>query len=225
MQRLILIGHNGNANDVIDMIEALRTGGTMIDVLGYLDDGGPARGCLRQLPWLGPVTDARKWVPAHFVLAIGSERTYKHRWRIFHRTGLDETVLSTLVHPMAQVSPAACLGQGTVVHYGCFIGAYAVLETGVYVAPRVHVGHDTKVGAWSIIAPGANICGHVMIGRGVYVGAGAMIRNGVRIGDGALIGMGAVITKDVDPDSVVVGNPGRMIAHSSTDSCAQELVV
>jgi acetyltransferase-like isoleucine patch superfamily enzyme len=43
----------------------------------------------------------------------------------------------------------------------------------------------------------------------VAIGAGAVILPGVRIGRGALIGAGAVVTKDVPPSAVVVGNPAR----------------
>lgn len=50
-----------------------------------------------------------------------------------------------------------------------------------------------------------------VIGNNVWIGAGAIILNGVTIGDGAVIGAGAVVTKDVEPYSVVVGNPAKVI--------------
>jgi acetyltransferase-like isoleucine patch superfamily enzyme len=40
---------------------------------------------------------------------------------------------------------------------------------------------------------------------------GVCILPGVRIGDGCVIGAGSVVTKDIDRNSVVVGNPGRVI--------------
>lgn len=50
-----------------------------------------------------------------------------------------------------------------------------------------------------------------VIGHDVWVGAGVFIRTGIKIGTGAIIGAHAVVTKDVPPYSVVVGNPGRVI--------------
>lgn len=52
--------------------------------------------------------------------------------------------------------------------------------------------------------------GDVIIGNDVWIGYGATILSGVRIGDGAIIGARAVVTKDVEPYSIVVGNPAHL---------------
>lgn len=49
------------------------------------------------------------------------------------------------------------------------------------------------------------------IGNDVWIGAGAFIRSGVTIGTGSIIGAHAVVTKDVEPYSIVVGNPAKVI--------------
>ncbi len=49
------------------------------------------------------------------------------------------------------------------------------------------------------------------IGNDVWVGAGANILRGVTIGDGAVIGASCVVTKDVPPYAIVVGNPGHIL--------------
>ena len=51
----------------------------------------------------------------------------------------------------------------------------------------------------------------VVIGENVWIGDKATILPGVSIGDGAVIGANAVVTKDVPPYSVVVGNPAKII--------------
>jgi maltose O-acetyltransferase len=53
----------------------------------------------------------------------------------------------------------------------------------------------------------------VIIRDYVYIGAGAMILPGVEIGEGAVIGMGAVVTKDVPPLAIVMGNPAQIVYH------------
>ena len=52
--------------------------------------------------------------------------------------------------------------------------------------------------------------GDVTIGSDVWIGAGVAILSGVTIGHGAIIGARAVVTGDVPPYSVTVGNPGRV---------------
>jgi maltose O-acetyltransferase len=50
-----------------------------------------------------------------------------------------------------------------------------------------------------------------VIGDDVWVGNGAMILKGVTIGDRAVVAARAVVTKDVPPDTVVAGNPARVV--------------
>lgn len=52
----------------------------------------------------------------------------------------------------------------------------------------------------------------IEIGDDVWIGFGAIIMSGVRIGRGAIISAGAVVTRDVEPYAIMVGNPARKIA-------------
>ena len=51
----------------------------------------------------------------------------------------------------------------------------------------------------------------ITVEDGVWIGAGAIITAGVNIGKNAVVGAGSVVTKDVPPYSVVVGNPARLV--------------
>lgn len=51
--------------------------------------------------------------------------------------------------------------------------------------------------------------GNVEIGSDVWIGACAIILSGIKIGHGAVVGAGAVVSRDVSPYAVVVGNPAR----------------
>jgi acetyltransferase-like isoleucine patch superfamily enzyme len=53
--------------------------------------------------------------------------------------------------------------------------------------------------------------GSVIIGNDVWIGRNAFIRDGVTIGDGAVIGAYSVVTKNVEPYTIVAGNPARPI--------------
>lgn len=85
-----------------------------------------------------------------------------------------------------------------------------------------------SIGARSTIAQHAYLCGGthdlttrdlplvvapVTIGEDVFVGAKALLLPGVVVNDRAVVGAGAVVTKSVDPDVIVGGNPAKVIGR------------
>ncbi|MGF1725721.1 CatB-related O-acetyltransferase [Photobacterium nomapromontoriensis] len=61
------------------------------------------------------------------------------------------------------------------------------------------------------VKSGFERAGDTVIGHDVWIGSECVIMPGVTIGDGAVIGARAVVTKDIAPYSVVVGNPGQVV--------------
>lgn len=83
-----------------------------------------------------------------------------------------------------------------------------------------------EIGDGFVSAPGSIILSHdaspfvhtnkyrvekTTIGDNVFLGANAVIMPGITVGDGAIIGAGSVVTKDVDANCVVAGNPARAL--------------
>ncbi|MEM6700695.1 MAG: CatB-related O-acetyltransferase, partial [Bacteroidota bacterium] len=66
--------------------------------------------------------------------------------------------------------------------------------------------------------------GDTIIGNDVWIGYGATIMPGVTIGDGAIIATKAVVTKDVEPYSIVGGNPAQLIRKRFSDEAIERLL-
>lgn len=66
--------------------------------------------------------------------------------------------------------------------------------------------------------------GRLVIENNVWIGGGAVLRGGITIGSGSVIGAHTVVTKDVPPFSIVVGNPGRVIKMRFDEALVERLV-
>ena len=65
--------------------------------------------------------------------------------------------------------------------------------------------------------------GDIQIGEDVWIGSNSVILSGIRIGRGAVIGAGSVVTKNVEPYSIVAGNPAIKIRMRFSEMTILEL--
>ena len=62
------------------------------------------------------------------------------------------------------------------------------------------------------------------IGHDVWIGRNALIKSGVKVGTGAVVGAGSIVTKDIEPYSVVAGSPANVIRKRFDESLIKELL-
>lgn len=112
--------------------------------------------------------------------------------------------------PLTAVRPHnVTIGRNVVVMPGCLmmsaggitIGDGAMIAANVQLISNNHDLYERQV----------ITCRPIHIGHNVWIGAGATILPGVTIGDNAVIGAASVVTKDVAPDTIVAGNPARIV--------------
>ena len=99
------------------------------------------------------------------------------------------------------------IGDNVTIKSGSHIWNGITIEDDVFVGPNVSFTNDkfpkSRGSNWELK--------HTIIKKGACIGAGAVILPGIIIGENAFVGAGAVVTKDVEPDTVVVGNPAKKL--------------
>jgi acetyltransferase-like isoleucine patch superfamily enzyme len=106
------------------------------------------------------------------------------------------------------------VGAMTKIQAMAYITAYSTLEEHVFIAPCVVTTNDDFMGRTE--GRHEQIKGPT-IRRGARVGGGAILCPAVEIGEEAFVGAGAVVTKDVPPRALVIGNPARVLREVPED--------
>lgn len=120
----------------------------------------------------------------------------------------------SFMEPGFTLSKSSSVAKGTIIHLGAVITCNVHIKEGCLINKHVVIGHDVVIGEYSVISPNATIGGNVKIESSCYIGSGAVIRNGITVGENSIIGMGAVVIHDVAPNSVMVGNPARLLREN-----------
>ena len=100
------------------------------------------------------------------------------------------------------------IGAMTKIQAEAYITAYSTLEEHVFIAPCVVTTNDNYMGRTE---KRHGLIKGPTIRRGARIGGGAILCPGIEIGEDAFVGAGAVVTKDVEPRMLVVGNPARVL--------------
>jgi acetyltransferase-like isoleucine patch superfamily enzyme len=106
------------------------------------------------------------------------------------------------------------IGAMTKIQAEVYITAYSTLEEHVFVAPCVVTTNDNFMGRTE---RRRELIKGPTIRRGARIGGGAILLPGVEIGEEAFVGAGAVVTKNVEPRMLVVGNPARVMRGVPAD--------
>ncbi len=124
------------------------------------------------------------------------------------------------VGPDTKIGDNTKIGSLAHVDYNVVIGSDCKIEGLAYIAPLSRIGNKVFIGPSACLTNDPYPLSDRMIGvtvkDGALICAGSVVKAGVTIGENSVVGMGAVVTKDVPPNSVVIGAPARY-AYSRED--------
>ena len=146
------------------------------------DARAPVRGCHRRHP-----TSAARRSPMRTAAVLRPPRRSSTRPRPSPRPSRSE--------PDATSAPRPCSGAAVRVGAGCLVNR------------SCSIAHHVVLGDHATTGPGVVVAGSCRIDDGAFLGTGAVLAPEVHVGEGAVVGAGAVVLSDVEPRTVVVGNP------------------
>lgn len=158
---------------------------------------------------------------------------------------MERSTSPAFIHPSANVSETAVIGDGTKVWINvqvrerAIIGADCVISKDVYIDQSVRIGDRCKIQNGVSIYKGVTLGDDVFVGPhavftndkvprafnvdwtvtsthvldGASIGANSTIVCGVTIGEYAMVAAGSVVTRNVAPFTLVLGNPARPVAR------------
>lgn len=214
MKKLIILGTGGNCIDILDTVNDINenNGHAIYQCIGFLDDNQENWGKVHYgIEVLGPLNSASSYSECLFVNGIGSPFNFWKKKNIISKTQMPLERFATIVHPSASVSKMAKLGHGTVVIQNVTIASNVTIGNHVIILPNTVISHDDSIGDYTCITGGVCISGGVTIGNSCYLGTNSAIIGNIAIGDYCLVGMGSVVIDSVEENTVVIGNPAKML--------------
>lgn len=135
---------------------------------------------------------------------FGFERDPRNRpLRMLHLGGV-------VIGDHVEIGALATVAQGAL--------ADTVIEDYVKINDHVHIAHNCHIGEATIIGGGAYLSGSVRVGKNCWIAPNSSIRQKLAIGEEAIVGIGAVVVRDVEPRTMVYGNPARKAAAAADHS-------
>ena len=139
----------------------------------------------------------------------------------------------------AQIGRCCNIGDHAFVESGAIVGNNVTLKNNVLIWEGITIEDDVFVGPGVIFtndryprsgrmeaakqrySDKANWLARTIVRRGSSIGAGSILCPGVELGRSSMVAAGALVTKNVDPHSLVIGSPARHVHYVC--SCGQKL--
>ena len=149
---------------------------------------------------------------------VGRECVIRSGTVVYERVTLGDRVEighNVLIREESYIDCNSRIGSSSIIDGKVVIGSNTNIQSGVYIPPGVRIGSNVFIGPRVVFTndryPPSSRIAEIVIEDDVIIGANAIIVAGVKVGRGAVIAAGAVVTRSVEPYTVVAGVPAKKI--------------
>jgi len=214
MRDLIILGASVHAGEMVEIVERTNRVERTWNLLGFLATDEKRVG--QRLNGY-PIIGSREQLAEYRDVAFVPDNTWPRS------SSVPREQLASLIDPSCYVSRTAEIGRGCVLYPNCFVGLYAKLGDYVFCLSGTIINHDDVIEDRVVLCSNVSLAGFVHLEPDCYLGQGCTVKQCLKIGQGSLIGMGAVVTKNVPPNSIMVGNPARRLRDREAKTREQGL--
>lgn len=214
MKKLVILGGRGIGMIAASVAQDLGT----YQVIGFLNDyveKGEFIGKFKQHKVLGTTDDINKFKQdkeIYFFIGYIGMKNEKEVYEKITNLDIPRERFATLIHPTAIIPRGYCsIGNGVLMAPLSQLSPDTTVEDNCILLPNSFLGHDSKMSKFSHITANSVVGGNVIIGRGAHIGTNATIRENINIGEFAIVGSGSVVLKDIEPNTIYVGNPAKKL--------------
>lgn len=208
MYEVIIIGAGGFGREVYFFAKEILPV-NQYRIKGFLDDNpGILNNYQLEVGIIGNLDHYDIKEQDRFLFAIGSIDTKKQLITKLKNRGAK---FLSIIHPTATVAETAKIGEGVIIAPFCSVSVHAQIDDFVMMNAYATCGHDAKVGKYCILSPYAALNGFVILEEEVFLGTHATVTPYKKVGYKSKVSANSVVMRDVPPDSLVFGVPGRAI--------------
>lgn len=209
--KILVFGSSGHACVIIELLEKLD-----YEILGCVDSFQPKGKKVLNYEVLGDefiLSDISKFQTNKICIAVGNNSNRKMVYEKLISIN-PQITFPNIISQTANISKTVIFGIGNVImdnvilHSNAKLGDFNLLNTSSIIE------HDCQLENFVSISPNATLCGNVKVGNCSFIGASSVVIQRTNISKSVVIGAGSVVITDCPEQSLLVGNPAKIIKEN-----------